>query len=141
MVGLLEGDLDDGEAPLEADPADESFEITQPAVSRPSRRGGRPSDGAAGAAAAPQTDRPRPPRARPPRRCAAHRHARRSATSLELADEAMARVAPALREQLHETLEKIAWEAFGRAAENIVEQAVERLEKAAWEVVPRLARR
>jgi hypothetical protein len=51
----------------------------------------------------------------------------------------MARVAPALRGQLHDTLEKMAWEAFGSAAETIIRQAVERVEKVAWEVVPRLA--
>jgi CheY-like chemotaxis protein len=56
-----------------------------------------------------------------------------------VADEALAQNGPALREQIHETLEKIAWEAFGNATETIVEQAVERLEKVAWEVVPKLA--
>jgi CheY-like chemotaxis protein len=56
-----------------------------------------------------------------------------------VADEALAQIAPALRAQLHETLEKIAWEAFGNVTETIVEQAVERLEKVAWEVVPKLA--
>ncbi len=54
-------------------------------------------------------------------------------------DTALEQIAPALREQLHETLEKIAWEAFGQVTEKIVEQAVERLEKIAWEVVPKLA--
>jgi CheY-like chemotaxis protein len=48
-------------------------------------------------------------------------------------------ITPVLREQLHETLEKIAWESFGQVTETIVEHAVERLEKAAWEVVPKLA--
>jgi hypothetical protein len=56
-----------------------------------------------------------------------------------IADAALARVAPALRAQLHDTLEKMAWEAFGSAAETIIQQAVERIEKVAWEVVPRLA--
>jgi CheY-like chemotaxis protein len=56
-----------------------------------------------------------------------------------MTDDALAQIAPALREQLHETLEKIAWEAFGNVTEAVVEQAVERLEKIAWEVVPKLA--
>jgi CheY-like chemotaxis protein len=137
VVGMLEGDLDDGEAPLlEADPADESFEITQPSARAPR-------------AEAEQTFREEPappplrsaPPARPaapaPMRSAPAREAQRDVSAM--AEDAMARVAPALREQLHETLEKIAWEAFGRVAESIVEQAVERLEKTAWEVVPRLA--
>ncbi|MGH0028991.1 MAG: hypothetical protein ACQGVC_04310, partial [Myxococcota bacterium] len=54
-------------------------------------------------------------------------------------DDALAQIAPALQEQLHETLEKIAWEAFGQVTETVVNQAVERLEKIAWEVVPKLA--
>lgn len=61
------------------------------------------------------------------------------ATSPKVADEALAQIAPALREQLHETLEKIAWEAFGQVTETMVAQAVERVEKIAWEVVPKLA--
>jgi CheY-like chemotaxis protein len=125
VVGLLEGDLDDGEAPLlEADPADESFEITQPSASPPPLRSAPPA-------------RPVAPPAPPRRSAPATREPQRDVS--DMASEAVARVAPALREQLHETLEKIAWEAFGRVAESIVEQAVERLEKTAWEVVPRLA--
>ena len=54
-------------------------------------------------------------------------------------DDALAQIAPALQEQLHETLEKIAWEAFGQVTETVVAQTVERLEKIAWEVVPKLA--
>ena len=56
-----------------------------------------------------------------------------------LPDDALEQIAPALQEQLHETLERIAWEAFGQVTETVVEQAVERLEKIAWEVVPKLA--
>jgi CheY-like chemotaxis protein len=83
---------------------------------------------------APEPRRPQParseaqPSGRPPSRPAA-----------EIAHEALAQVAPVLREQLHETLERIAWEAFGSVTETVVEQAVERLEKIAWEVVPKLA--
>jgi hypothetical protein len=49
------------------------------------------------------------------------------------------RVAPELRAQLHETLERVAWEAFGQVTEKIVAQAVERVEAITWEVVPKLA--
>jgi CheY-like chemotaxis protein len=61
------------------------------------------------------------------------------AESVSLADDALAQIAPALQEQIHETLEKIAWEAFGKVTERIVEQSVERIEEIAWEVVPKLA--
>jgi CheY-like chemotaxis protein len=62
-----------------------------------------------------------------------------TATGVEISDDALAQIAPALRQQLHETLEKIAWEAFGQVTETVVAQTVERLEKIAWEVVPKLA--
>jgi CheY-like chemotaxis protein len=131
VMGMLESDLDDGEAALEADPAEDSFAITQPrgipAPAPPARPAAPP---ARPAAPAPRAPAPSPAPARAPLR---------DADATALAGDVLARVTPALREQLHETLEKIAWEAFGRAAENIVEQAVERLEKVAWEVVPRLA--
>ena len=48
-------------------------------------------------------------------------------------------IAPILKEQLHDTLEKIAWESFSDVTEKIVQQAVERVEKIAWEVIPQLA--
>ena len=65
----------------------------------------------------------------------------RAAPGLCMADvnDIVTEITPVLREQLHETLEKIAWESFGQVTETIVEHAVERLEKAAWEVVPKLA--
>ena len=44
-----------------------------------------------------------------------------------------------LRDQLHETLEKIAWEALGDLSERIVREAVARIEQVAWDVFPRLA--
>jgi CheY-like chemotaxis protein len=50
-------------------------------------------------------------------------------------------IAPALREQLHDTLEKIAWESFSDVTEKIVQQAVEKVEAIAWEVIPQLAER
>ena len=48
-------------------------------------------------------------------------------------------LAPQLREQLHDTLEKIAWESFSDVTERIVRQAVERVEQIAWEVIPHMA--
>jgi CheY-like chemotaxis protein len=140
VVGMLEGDLDDGEAPLlEADPADESFEITQPSAASRAPRAEAERTFRDEPAPPPRSApaRPAAPPAPPVRSAPATREPQRDVS--ELASQAVARVAPALREQLHETLEKIAWEAFGRVAESIVEQAVERLEKTAWEVVPRLA--
>ncbi len=55
------------------------------------------------------------------------------------ATEAVEAIAPQLRRELHETLEKIAWESFDGLAEKLVADAVERIEKVAWEVVPQLA--
>ncbi len=48
-------------------------------------------------------------------------------------------IAPELRQQLHDALEKIAWESFGDLTEAIVRQSVERVEAIAWEVIPRMA--
>jgi len=48
-------------------------------------------------------------------------------------------IGPELRQQLHDTLEKIAWESFGELTEAIVRQSVERVETIAWEVIPRMA--
>jgi CheY-like chemotaxis protein len=56
-----------------------------------------------------------------------------------LAGVALAEIEPRLREQLHDTLEKIAWESLGDVAEQIVRQAIERVERIAWEVIPELA--
>ncbi|MEN8159060.1 MAG: response regulator [Myxococcota bacterium] len=50
-----------------------------------------------------------------------------------------AALSPALQEQVHETLEKMAWEAFGDLSERIVREAVDRIEQVAWDVMPRLA--
>ena len=44
-----------------------------------------------------------------------------------------------MRQQLHETLEKVAWEAFGDLSERIVREALERIEAVAWEVIPQMA--
>jgi hypothetical protein len=54
-------------------------------------------------------------------------------------DALMAAIEPELRQQLHDTLEKIAWESFGDLTDTIVRQSVERVEKIAWEVIPRMA--
>jgi len=48
-------------------------------------------------------------------------------------------LAPQLRAQLHDTLEKIAWESFSSVTEQIVRQALERVETIAWEVIPQMA--
>jgi CheY-like chemotaxis protein len=48
-------------------------------------------------------------------------------------------IRPQLREQLHDTLEKVAWESFSEVTEKIVRQAVERVEQIAWEVIPHMA--
>jgi CheY-like chemotaxis protein len=120
VMDLLEGDLTEGEASLATDPAGDTYDRV---------------------AEAPRQTASAPPRVAtpaPPARSVAPRPAP-SRDETALSDAVVARVAPALREQLHDTLEKMAWEAFGSAAESIIEQAVERLEKVAWEVVPRLA--
>jgi CheY-like chemotaxis protein len=142
VMDLLEGDLDEGDAPLAIDPADETFDrMPSPVHATPPQaaktvvqlaapRSDEPAFDASWGAAAPAPSRPAPSRSSAPRPAPG---------AASIADPALERIAPALRAQLHETLEKIAWEAFGRAAETIIEQAVERLEKAAWEVVPRLA--
>jgi CheY-like chemotaxis protein len=54
-------------------------------------------------------------------------------------DRVVEQVAPAMRAELHETLERIAWESFGQISEQLVAQAIERIETIAWEVVPKLA--
>ncbi len=55
------------------------------------------------------------------------------------ADSLLSEIAPTLRAEIHDTLEKIAWESFGDVAEKIVTAAVDRVEKIAWEVIPQLA--
>ncbi len=55
------------------------------------------------------------------------------------AQASLAEIAPRLREQLHDTLEKIAWESFSDVAERVVRMAVERVEQVAWEVIPHMA--
>ncbi len=62
-----------------------------------------------------------------------------AASAAEPADALMASIEPELRQQIHDTLEKIAWESFGDLTEAIVRQSVELVEKIAWEVIPRMA--
>ncbi len=56
-----------------------------------------------------------------------------------LAGMALAEITPRLRQELHDTLEKIAWESFGNLTEQIVRQVMERAERVAWEVIPQMA--
>lgn len=46
---------------------------------------------------------------------------------------------PAFRQEIHDTLEKIAWEAFADVSEQVVRRVVERVEAVAWEVIPQMA--
>ncbi len=62
-----------------------------------------------------------------------------AASASQPADALIAAIGPELRQQLHDTLEKIAWESFGDLTEAIVRQSVERVESIAWEVIPRMA--
>ena len=81
--------------------------------------------------------------AHPPVPIANPPEARGTATEFEMpADQLerlVERVIPTLREELHQSLERIAWEAFGDLSKQIVTQAVERVETIAWETVPKLA--
>jgi CheY-like chemotaxis protein len=54
-------------------------------------------------------------------------------------DKLTEQIAPALRVELHETLEKIAWESFGQMTDRIVQEVIQRVETVAWDVVPKLA--
>jgi hypothetical protein len=47
-------------------------------------------------------------------------------------------VTAAIRDRLHETLEKVAWEAFSELSEQVVRQVLERVETIAWEVIPQM---
>ena len=60
-------------------------------------------------------------------------------TVREPADAVLDEITPKLREEVHDTLEKIAWESFGPATEKIVHEIVDRVEQIAWEVIPQLA--
>jgi len=60
------------------------------------------------------------------------------ADSAASTDSVLAEITPQLREEIHDTLEKIAWESFGSITERIVADVVDRVEKVAWEVIPQL---
>jgi CheY-like chemotaxis protein len=47
-------------------------------------------------------------------------------------------ISPALEQQLHASLEKIAWEAFSDLSEQVVKQVLTRVEAIAWEVIPQM---
>lgn len=46
---------------------------------------------------------------------------------------------PAMRDRIHDTLEKVAWEAFSDLSDDIVRQLMQRVEQIAWEVIPQMA--
>ena len=80
---------------------------------------------------------PRPARARAPRR--RDGRAPLARTGRRAPEPLLEALAPQLRAQLHDTLEKIAWESFSSVTEQIVRQALERVEAIAWEVIPQMA--
>jgi CheY-like chemotaxis protein len=60
-------------------------------------------------------------------------------TSPPPVEEILEKIEPQLRQQLHDTLEKIAWESFGDLTEAIVKRSVRQVETIAWEVIPAMA--
>jgi len=54
------------------------------------------------------------------------------------ANEANGVVDGAMRDRVHDAVEKIAWEAFADLSETLVRQLVERVEAIAWEVIPQM---
>ena len=48
-------------------------------------------------------------------------------------------LSPVLRQQIHDTLEKVAWEAFADLSDSIVRQVLQRVESVVWEIVPQMA--
>ena len=80
-----------------------------------------------------------PPRPAEPARRAAPPAAESRPGRVAGAEPLLEALAPKLRAQLHDTLEKIAWESFSSVTEQIVRQALERVETIAWEVIPQMA--
>ena len=80
-----------------------------------------------------------PPRPVEPARRAAAPAAAARPDRVSGAESLLEALAPQLRAQLHDTLEKIAWESFSSVTEQIVRQALERVETIAWEVIPQMA--
>jgi len=87
----------------------------------------------------PVPPRPAPPRPAPPARQAAPPAGAAHAGGSISAASVLEAIAPQLRAQIHDTLEKIAWESFSAVTEQIVRQALERVETIAWEVIPQMA--
>lgn len=74
-----------------------------------------------------------PPRAEPPPEVAVE-----APVAVELR-EADTVLTPAMRERVHDSLEKMAWEAFADLPDAIVRQALAKIEEIAWEVIPQMA--
>jgi CheY-like chemotaxis protein len=62
----------------------------------------------------------------------------RAAAEPSAAPNASEALPAAMREQLAETLEKIAWEAFSDLSDQVVREVLQRVETIAWEVIPQL---
>jgi CheY-like chemotaxis protein len=107
---------------MQADPADEAEFAPADELDESSLEVLEPPRAAAAARRAPPAD------VRPAARAAA-----------AASGSALDALAPQLRAQLHDTLEKIAWESFSSVTEQIVRQALERVETIAWEVIPQMA--
>jgi CheY-like chemotaxis protein len=108
-------------APFAADELDESsLEVLEP-----QRPAAAPRAGASAPAAARRSGASAPPPAQ--------------AAAPSSAQSVLDAIAPQLRAQIHDTLEKIAWESFSAVTEQIVRQALERVETVAWEVIPQMA--
>jgi CheY-like chemotaxis protein len=80
-----------------------------------------------------------PPRPAEPARRAEAPAAEARPSRVAGAEPLLEALAPQLRAQLHDTLEKIAWDSFSSVTEQIVRQALERVETIAWEVIPQMA--
>jgi CheY-like chemotaxis protein len=63
----------------------------------------------------------------------------RPAVAAEPAPTSGGPLTPAMRERVHDSLEKIAWEAFADLPDTLVRQAVAKIEEIAWEVIPQMA--
>jgi CheY-like chemotaxis protein len=88
---------------------------------------------------APDLDIPMPDAPEPARAVEPPPQATPQAVAVPEASQVLAKIAPQVQKQLHDTLEKIAWESFSDVTEKIVRQTVEKIEAIAWEVIPQLA--
>ena len=48
-------------------------------------------------------------------------------------------IPPAVRDRIHETLEKVAWDAFADLSDTIVRKVIQRVETVVWDIVPQMA--